>query len=110
MLYLTNAFSGSMLGDTPHGSIVFRWIDQEEVIAYLQKYDDFTSAVGHQGTAEVFSKRLGIEVKPNRLFVQLKGGDIVIVGQIMTRLPEGKILSAKELESIEIRWLLVLVF
>lgn len=63
------------------------------------------SAVGHEDTAAVFSSQLGLEIKPNRITVSLKRGDMILVGQYKgPRLPEG----TKTLpEGAVIEWLLV---
>lgn len=62
-----------------------------------------TSAVGHPGTAEVMSAVLGFQVEAQRLYVRLEPGDSALVFQVTERLPEGKVLSAKELREVKYR-------
>ncbi|BCV23265.1 STIV orfB116 family protein [Gelria sp. Kuro-4] len=108
-MYLCNAFSGSMLSAIPTGEVRFCWISEEEARQLVRH--GFVSAVGHPGTAQVFTSRFVREiVEPNRKFVQLKPGDSALIGQVMTRLPEGKVLSAEELQGVEIRWLYIEVY
>jgi hypothetical protein len=60
----------------------------------------FTSAVGHQGTAEIMSRLLGTEVPMNRVAIQMQPGDRAVVFRLLTRLPEGAVLSAEELAAL----------
>jgi len=60
----------------------------------------FTSAVGHQSTAEIMSQVLGIPVPYCRAQVYLEPGDQAICFILKARPPEGRVLSTKELESI----------
>jgi hypothetical protein len=105
--YLLNAFSTTML---PEGGVV-----EFENLAAPPMLGTFVSAVGHEGTAMVFSDILGVKVEPARVMVTLQPGDVAIVGQIAnfflmnSRLPEGKVLSAEELRDFPIRWVRVTV-
>jgi hypothetical protein len=58
------------------------------------------SAVGHEGTAQLLSRLLGIEIKAERRSVYLKTGDTAIHFFLKERLPEGKILSEEELSRL----------
>ncbi|MFW6030102.1 MAG: STIV orfB116 family protein [Halanaerobiales bacterium] len=52
----------------------------------------FTSAIGHQDTANVVSSILGITIPCNRINISLNQGDVLIVAQVVGgRLPEGAI-------------------
>ena len=57
----------------------------------------FISAIGHQGTAELLSELLGMNIPVNRIAIRLDHGDRAIVIQLLERLPEGKILSREEI-------------
>lgn len=70
---------------------------KEMVNDYTEK---FTSAVGHQGTAEIISRLLNVNVPMNRVAIKMQPGDSAIVFRLLERLPEGKILSAEELDVI----------
>ena len=107
--YLLNAFSTTML---PNGGMVefTNLVDATEASAGLtgaEHEPDFVSAVGHEGTAAVFSQLLNLPVQVARVMVTLNPGDWAVVGQLNTRLPEGKVLSAEELAGLPIRWVLV---
>lgn len=90
MIYLANAFSLQMLGlDTPT-NIKVEPISQETVECILLGDNGFTSAIGHQDTANVLSNMLGIPVAMNRISVSLTKDDILVVAQVVGgRLPEG---------------------
>jgi len=107
-LYVSNAFSLSMLGrdeqsGTPAGytpraedtmtvARVPRPVDnpRELLAAWADHGVQPTSIVGHADTAAVLSAALDIELTPNRVSVKLAPGDVLLVGQyIGPRLPEG---------------------
>jgi len=60
--------------------------------------DGFVSAVGHQGTAELLGRLLGVEVPVNRVKAEMQPGDRALVVRLTGRLPEGKVLTAEEME------------
>ena len=97
-IYLANAFSLSMLPPKKEFELHIREIDINEVKEWLKL--KFTSVIGHEATASVLSQLLGIQIPVNRIQIKLEHGDILIVFQLMTRLPEGKILTREELEQL----------
>lgn len=60
----------------------------------------FTSAVGHESTAEVLTEILGVSVPVNRIEYNQQVGDIALVFKIKKRIAEGAILNREELEEI----------
>ena len=67
----------------------------------LLKNQQFTSAVGHEATAQMLSNVLGVEIKFSRIQIQLTSGDKVISMLLKKRLPEGQVLkTVEELEQI----------
>ena len=108
MLYISNAFSLSMLSDLP-SLVAVREISADDVRTLLS-VTNFTSAVGHESTAQVLSRMLGLEVAFNRIQVQLKKNDLLIVFQLLTRLEEGRVLSEEEVKALPHKFLLVQVF
>lgn len=104
-LYLTNAFSISMLSEEE--SIVKIKRISACAAEILLKEEHFISAVGHASTAEILQELLEIEVPVNRVAIVLQPGDKVIVFQLRTRLPEGKILSKEEISSLDWDFFLV---
>ncbi len=97
---LTNAFSLNMVAFP--ATINVEEVAQEcaAIIA-----STCTSAVGHADTAAVFSSVLGTNVPMNRVTLQLKAGEKILVGQyIGPRLPEG---STSLPEGAMIKWLMV---
>jgi hypothetical protein len=79
-------------------TVEFRKVSLDEVKAILG--NGFVSAVGHPSTASALSKILGMEVPTNRVSIQLKPGDTLVVFQLaLGRLPIGKELTEEEIEN-----------
>ena len=95
MIYLLNT---PILTD--YGGYVFKKIVASEAKAFLSN-DGFTSAVGHQGTADLLRKILGIPVPMNRVAIKMAMGDVAIVFRLRNRLPEGAVLSEQELAKLD---------
>ncbi|WP_461832037.1 STIV orfB116 family protein [Aquifex sp.] len=47
---------------------------------------------------------LGIEIEANRIPIKLSEGDVLIVFQLLERLPEGKVLSEEELKKLKYKF------
>jgi hypothetical protein len=60
----------------------------------------FISAVGHQSTAQLMSAVLGISVPYCRAQIYLEPGDQAVGFVLKGRPPEGKVLTAEELQRI----------
>ncbi|MGC8647172.1 MAG: STIV orfB116 family protein, partial [Thermoplasmata archaeon] len=70
--------------------------------------EGFTSAIGHQATAEALTLLLGIPVPVNRVQVFLEPGDSLLAFSLRERLPEGKIITnVEELFNIGFDFLLI---
>lgn len=84
------------------GTYTFSALTREEARRIVAEAPEggVTSSIGHAATAAVMSGILGIEVKPNRLNLDLAVGDCAIVLKMKGRVPEGKILSEAEMEEI----------
>jgi len=102
-IYVANAFSLSML--TPPATVRVTEVSAEDVKNILK--DGFTSAVGHEATSQIISVQTGIQVPTNRISIKLAPGDVLIVFQLLARLPEGKILSQDDLRQMPAKWFLV---
>jgi len=102
-VYISNAFSLSML--TPPTTLTVVEASAEDVKNILNQ--GFTSAVGHEATSKIISTQLGIQVPTNRVSIKLSAGDMLIVYQLLTRLPEGKILSEDEMRQMPAKWYIV---
>jgi len=61
------------------------------------KQGDFVSAVGHESTAQLLSELLGVEIKQNRIFVDMRPEDEALAVQFLQRIAEGRVLSREEL-------------
>jgi hypothetical protein len=91
LIYLLNA---PLL--TAYGRWVFEGPLSLEFVRELL-LGEFESAVGHESTANLLTKLLGIECKTNRCAVKMKTGDTAIIFRLLTRQREGVILSEDEL-------------
>jgi len=100
-MYLLNAFSLQTLdmSFSMKARVEVRKIGVEEAKRLLEGRE-FISAVGHESTAEVISKVLGMKIPVNRIRITLNEGDEAVVFQLHGRPPEGKILSAEEIEQV----------
>ncbi len=96
-IYLANAFSLSMLQSDSVISVRKINIDQ----AKQALSNGFLSAVGHEGTAQLLSKLLGVNVAVNRVAIKLLPADVLIVFQLQTRLTEGAVLTEEQLKALQ---------
>ena len=103
-ILLANAFSLSML-PFERSVLVVEQIDKQKALEILQR--GFTSVIGHQATADFLSKLLGINVPANRATITLDEETVLVVFQLMQRLPEGTVLSKKEIDEIPYKFYLV---
>ena len=83
---------------TEYGSFDFRKSSLPEVKELLSQ--GFTSAIGHEATASLMSELTGINIPVNRVAIKMQPGDIAVVFRLLTRLPEGKVLSLDEIAKI----------
>jgi hypothetical protein len=79
--------------------ILMRRAMVEEVKTLLAR--GFVSAVGHEGTANLLTKLLGVNIPTNRISVKAEPGDVLIHFALKTRLPEGKVLTEEELRGMD---------
>lgn len=61
---------------------------------------EYTSAIGHETTAQYLSLLLGKAIPTNRITARLEQGDRALVLRIKERLPEGIVLDHATLASI----------
>lgn len=60
----------------------------------------FASAVGHESTARVMSRLLGIDIACRRVTVAMQQGDQALVLHLAERPPEGVVLGEGELDAL----------
>ena len=101
--YLGNAFSLSMLKGSS-AMIGVGVVPAEYVGRQLRTTPGWVSAVGHESTAKVLTQLLGVEVPVNRIRIELGEDDVLYVFQLLTRLPEGRVLSREEVLSLPYRF------
>lgn len=67
----------------------------------------FISAIGHSSTAEIMSQLLGVHVPVSRVQVAPVPGDKLLCFKLKKRVPEGAILSKKEINELGYEWVLM---
>src|SRR5690606_28759798 len=98
-----NAFSLNMLNTSVPTQVDITPLTLEGARALLA--DGFSSAVGHESTAQVLSEPLGLKVAMQRVTVSLDSTSTLRVAQMKgPRLPEG---ATTLPEGATIEWLLV---
>ena len=94
-LYLLNAPILTSFGGFMYSSITL------EEAKRLIKETGFTSAIGHESTAKFMSEILGVPIPMNRISVRMRSGDTDLIFRLTDRLPEGKILTVEEMQSVK---------
>lgn len=64
----------------------------------LVRENEVQSAIGHQSTAEILTKLLGIEIEVNRKEYLQQTGESALIFKLRSRPPEGRILNCAEIE------------
>ena len=72
--------------------------------------EGFISAIGHESTANLLTRLLGIEVPVNRVQVFLGPCDKAVSFVLKVRLPEGKVLTDEEIAQVPFYLMLTQVF
>ena len=81
-------------------------LDDVKNMLLKEKYE---SIIGHEATAQLLTSLINIPIQFNRKSITLHDGDRLIVLQLMSRLPEGKVLTYEEIKNIKYTFVLVLV-
>lgn len=84
---------------TLDGNYRMQVIDTETAKRLIQLHG-YTSAIGHEGTADVLSELLGVEVSMNRIKSTQRPGQLAVCLQLRDRQPEGVILTADVVKRI----------
>ena len=96
MLYLLNS-------NIVPGEAVVRVTETtaDEARSIIQSHSgSFTSAIGHESTAQAFSEIIGAHIPVNRINAAPAPGDVVLSLKLNGRLPEGQVLGLQELKKI----------
>jgi len=83
---------------TAHGTYEFETCSLEQARELVG--GEILSAVGHDSTAKILTTLLGRDVPVNRIEFKQEPAQIALVFKLRGRPPEGKILTAEEIESI----------
>lgn len=80
--------------------------EAREIVREAKEQGALESAVGHQGSAELLTSLLGVEIPFQRRAVYMQKGDRGLHLFLKQRLPEGVVLSREELEKLSF-WLVL---
>ena len=61
----------------------------------------FTSAIGHQATADLLSALLDQPIACQRIQITMQPGDSALVFRLLKRMPEGVVISKQQLNQLE---------
>jgi len=101
MLYLASAFALNMLpGNARLSADTFGADHFTPAMGQYLSERGVVSVVGHDSTAAILSRKLGIDVPVNRAAIKLNYGDSVYVAQLGIRLNEGQVLTEEELANV----------
>ncbi len=90
---------------TNDGEYSLRTVTLEEARELAQaQSDNLDSAIGHESTAQIMTTLLGVNVAVNRQMFAQEVGQTALVFKLNGRPPEGKILTAEEIEKIGYKW------
>jgi len=84
---------------TADGVAVMQTISLDQAKALIDN-QEVLSAVGHESTAQILTNLLEVEIPVNRIQFEQQCGQTALVFKLNGRAPEGKILSAEEVEAI----------
>ncbi|EDN67529.1 conserved hypothetical protein [Beggiatoa sp. PS] len=62
--------------------------------------ENFVSAIGHQGTAQLLSNLLNINIPVNRISIEMQPGDKALVFRLKQRMEEGKVFTQEEIAQL----------
>jgi Domain of unknown function (DUF1874) len=92
---------------TADGTYSMRSILLSEARSVATAASSIESYIGHQSTAELMSRLLGIQVEANRGSAAQQPNQTALIWRLETRLAEGQLLSDAELRSLPGSWKLL---
>ncbi len=92
---------------TSEGLYSLKNISLEEARTLARSAVELDSAIGHASTAQIMTTLLGVDVPVNRQMFAQKVGQSALVFKLNGRPEEGRILTAKEIETIGYKWQLL---
>ncbi|MEM4847421.1 MAG: DUF1874 domain-containing protein [Thermosphaera sp.] len=100
MRYLVNAFSLNMLPSLENTTVTLH-IKRTSVEEFCREVKgEIVNAIGHASTVSVINTMCSTDLLPSRIEVKLEDGDELLIFQLRTRLPEGKVLSVDEVKQL----------
>lgn len=84
---------------TAYGVFAFYPIAVDEAVAFLRE-GDWTSAIGHAGTAQLLTQLSGVIVSVNRMTATMEIGDEALVFRLLKRQQEGRELTLEDVRTM----------
>jgi len=99
MKYLTNSISLNMFElNSPTGLGLF--VKPQSISEFCSAINTAINAIGHKATTDLVNSLCSTNLAPNRFEIKLSDKDELFVIQLLTRLPEGKVLTSEELSNM----------
>ena len=92
MIYLANSFSLNMI--EPPAILRVDEVGRDE---FCNVAKIANNALGHESTVQLVNTLCGTQLSVNRVAIKAQDSDEIYVVQLMTRLPEGKVLNLNEI-------------
>jgi len=98
-IVVANAFSVNMVDKSDIFAIIKLDINRSKTVidSASKSNTEIVSIVGHESTAKLLSKILGIDIPVNRANYTISENDMLLVFTVSERLPEGKVLTDEEI-------------
>ncbi|MEM4532091.1 MAG: DUF1874 domain-containing protein [Desulfurococcaceae archaeon] len=102
MKYIVNALSLNMVKLPPIGVRKFYHFEIKQITVeeFCNEAREAVNALGHVSTVELINKLCNTSFQINRIEIKLEHEDELLLIQVATRLPEGKVLDIGELEQL----------
>jgi hypothetical protein len=84
---------------TAQGTYLYETLLPDDAHRLIQT-TSFISAIGHESTADILSKKTGLNIPANRIAINMQAGDQAIVFKIKSRMEEGKVYTRDELSGL----------
>ena len=97
---VTTTISPSMIWKDP---VIIKEIDEKEFKELIEKRD-FKSAVGHEVTAKILSKKFNIDIKFNRENIAITYNTLILAAIPQFRVSESREFTEDEIKSAEFRY------
>jgi hypothetical protein len=95
---ISSSFSLGMISNSSSEDIILRVkeINLSQAREIVGSASNILSIVGHEATSRLLSVLFGKEIQMNRISYSFTNDDVLLIFQLLTRLPEGAVLSSPD--------------